>query len=37
LLQYKTIWSAAGTPNAVFELTPADLQKMTGGKVVKVK
>jgi prolyl-tRNA editing enzyme YbaK/EbsC (Cys-tRNA(Pro) deacylase) len=37
LLQYKTIWSAAGTPNAVFELTPADLQKMTAGKVVKVK
>ena len=37
LLQYKTIWSAAGTPNAVFELTPEDLQKMTAGKVVKVK
>jgi prolyl-tRNA editing enzyme YbaK/EbsC (Cys-tRNA(Pro) deacylase) len=37
LLQYATIWSAAGTPNAVFELTPDDLAKMTGGKVVKVK
>lgn len=37
LLQYATIWAAAGTPNAVFELTPADLQKMTGGKVVRVK
>jgi prolyl-tRNA editing enzyme YbaK/EbsC (Cys-tRNA(Pro) deacylase) len=37
LLQFKTIWAAAGTPNAIFELTPDDLQKMTGGKVVKVK
>jgi prolyl-tRNA editing enzyme YbaK/EbsC (Cys-tRNA(Pro) deacylase) len=37
LLQYATIWSAAGTPNAVFELTPNDLAKMTGGKVVRVK
>lgn len=37
LLQYAAIWAAAGTPNAVFELTPADLQKMTGGKVVQVK
>lgn len=37
LLQYATIWAAAGTPNAIFELTPADLQKMTGGKVVQVK
>ncbi len=37
LMQYKTIWAAAGTPFAVFELTPADLQKMTGGKVMGVK
>ncbi|MGQ9832192.1 MAG: YbaK/EbsC family protein [Candidatus Villigracilaceae bacterium] len=37
LLQYATIWAAAGTPNAVFELTPGDLQKMTNGKVVQVK
>lgn len=37
LLQYATIWAAAGTPNAVFELTPGDLQKMTDGKVVQVK
>lgn len=37
LLQYPTVWAAAGTPNAVFELTPADLQKMTGSKVVTVK
>lgn len=37
LLQHKTIWGAAGTPNAIFELTPDDLIKMTNGKVVRVK
>ncbi|MBU2611327.1 MAG: YbaK/EbsC family protein, partial [Chloroflexi bacterium] len=37
LLQYASIWGAAGTPNAVFELTPEDLKKMTNGKVVRVK
>lgn len=36
-LQYPTIWAAAGTPNAIFELKTNDLQKMTGGKVVQVK
>jgi len=36
-LQYGTIWAAAGTPNAIFELKTADLQKMTGAKVVRVK
>ena len=37
LLQYDEIWAAAGTPFAVFQLTPAGLQTMTGGKVVKIK
>ena len=36
-LQYPTIWAAAGTPNAIFELKTDDLQKMTNGKVVQVK
>jgi prolyl-tRNA editing enzyme YbaK/EbsC (Cys-tRNA(Pro) deacylase) len=36
-LQYRTVWAAAGTPNAIFELKTSDLQKMTNGKVVKVK
>jgi len=36
-LRYQTIWAAAGTPNAIFELKTGDLQKMTGGKVVMVK
>ncbi len=37
LMQFKTIWAAAGTPNAIFELTPGDLQKMSGAKIVGVK
>jgi prolyl-tRNA editing enzyme YbaK/EbsC (Cys-tRNA(Pro) deacylase) len=37
LLQYDVIWAAAGTPNAVFELTPAMLKTMTNGKIVKIK
>jgi prolyl-tRNA editing enzyme YbaK/EbsC (Cys-tRNA(Pro) deacylase) len=36
LMQYDLIWAAAGTPNAVFELTPDDLKKMTKGTVAKV-
>lgn len=36
-LQYQVIWAAAGTPNAIFELKTEDLQKMTGGKIVRVK
>ncbi len=37
LLQHDRIWAAAGTPNAIFELTPADLIRMSGGKVVTIK
>jgi prolyl-tRNA editing enzyme YbaK/EbsC (Cys-tRNA(Pro) deacylase) len=36
-LSYQTIWAAAGTPNAIFELNTEDLQKMTDGKVIQVK
>lgn len=36
-LPYQTIWAAAGTPNAIFELKTEDLQKMTDGKIVRVK
>ena len=36
-LQYPTVWAAAGTPNAIFELKIEDLQKMTNGRVVSVK
>ena len=36
LLQYEHIWAAAGTPRAVFRLTPADLQRITDGRVASV-
>jgi len=36
-LQFGTIWAAAGTPNAIFELKTEDLQKMTEGRVLRVK
>jgi prolyl-tRNA editing enzyme YbaK/EbsC (Cys-tRNA(Pro) deacylase) len=36
LLKYEQIWAAAGTPRAVFRLTPADLQRITHGRVVPV-
>ena len=37
LMKYDTIWAAAGTPNAIFELTPSQLKSMTGGTVAQVK
>jgi Cys-tRNA(Pro) deacylase len=36
LLQFDEIWAAAGTPNAVFRLTPSDLVELTGGRTVAV-
>jgi prolyl-tRNA editing enzyme YbaK/EbsC (Cys-tRNA(Pro) deacylase) len=36
LMQFDEIWAAAGTPNAVFRLTPADLVELTGGRTVAV-
>ena len=36
LLDFEEIWAAAGTPNAIFKLTPADLQSITGGRVTKI-
>jgi prolyl-tRNA editing enzyme YbaK/EbsC (Cys-tRNA(Pro) deacylase) len=37
LLKYEEIWAAAGSPHAVFKLTPSALIKMTGGRVVSIK
>jgi prolyl-tRNA editing enzyme YbaK/EbsC (Cys-tRNA(Pro) deacylase) len=37
LQQYGEIWAAAGTPHAVFRLTPNDLLALTSGKVIPVK
>jgi prolyl-tRNA editing enzyme YbaK/EbsC (Cys-tRNA(Pro) deacylase) len=36
LMQFDEIWAAAGTPNAVFRLMPADLVELTGGRTVPV-
>lgn len=32
LKKYETIWAAAGSPFAVFKLTPADLEPLTKGR-----
>jgi prolyl-tRNA editing enzyme YbaK/EbsC (Cys-tRNA(Pro) deacylase) len=37
LLQYDTIWAAAGTPHAVFQLGPTDLVRLTSGVVPQNK
>ncbi|PWC43902.1 YbaK/EbsC family protein [Azospirillum sp. TSO22-1] len=37
LMTLGEIWAAAGTPNAVFRLTPDQLVSMTGGRVAAVK
>ena len=36
LLRFDNIWAAAGTSNAVFRLTPADLVALTGGLIADV-
>lgn len=37
LLQYETLWAAAGTPFAVFSLPAIELQKATNGKIVSLR
>lgn len=37
LFEYATVWAAAGSPNAVFEVSPGDLERLTGGRKVAVK
>jgi prolyl-tRNA editing enzyme YbaK/EbsC (Cys-tRNA(Pro) deacylase) len=36
LRDLETLWAAAGTPNAVFSLTPEQLVELTGGRLLKV-
>lgn len=36
LMRFERIWAAAGTPNAVFELSPGELAPLTGGAVIRV-
>ena len=37
LMGLTEIWAAAGTPNAVFRLTPSELLALTGGRVAALK
>ncbi len=36
LLQYITVWAAAGTPNAVFAVNPVKLRDAVGAKPIRV-
>jgi prolyl-tRNA editing enzyme YbaK/EbsC (Cys-tRNA(Pro) deacylase) len=36
LQRFPAVWAAAGTPNSVFRVTPADLVRLTEGKVAEV-
>jgi prolyl-tRNA editing enzyme YbaK/EbsC (Cys-tRNA(Pro) deacylase) len=36
LFRFQRIWAAAGTPHAVFELSPTDLPRLTGGRVLEI-
>lgn len=36
LLALDPLWAAAGTPHAVFPLSPADLLRLTGGRVAEI-
>lgn len=37
LLQFGSVWAAAGTPHAVFNLKKDDLLQVTQGKIISVK
>lgn len=36
LLKFDSVWAAAGTPNAVFNLQSKDLLEMTNGKIISI-
>ncbi|HZJ56679.1 MAG TPA: YbaK/EbsC family protein [Clostridia bacterium] len=37
LMQYSEVWAAAGTPNAVFKISPKSLVDITRGKTINLK
>ena len=37
LLQFDQVWAAAGTPHAVFPISPEQLVQVTGGRVLDLK
>jgi Cys-tRNA(Pro) deacylase len=36
LLAYEIVYAAAGTPNAIFPITPPDLVRVTGGRIAEL-
>ena len=36
LQRFAAVWAAAGTPNAVFKVTPADLVRLTQGQLADI-
>lgn len=36
LERFAAVWAAAGTPNAVFKITPAELVRLTQGQVAEI-
>jgi len=36
LMTFPVVWAAAGSPHAVFAVTPADLQRITAGQVAEL-
>jgi len=36
LMAFPVVWAAAGSPHAVFALTPGDLERITGGRVAEL-
>ncbi|HET6968177.1 MAG TPA: YbaK/EbsC family protein, partial [Ornithinibacter sp.] len=37
LLAYDEVWAAAGTPRDVFAIAPAELVRVTGGRVARLR
>lgn len=37
LTKYETIWSAAGTPHAIYEITPQNLARMSNAQIMDIK
>ena len=37
LLGYEEIWAAAGTPDSVFRITPAELREAAGAELVDLR
>ncbi len=36
LMAFESVWAAAGTPHAIFQLKSNDLPRLTGGKVIEI-